>query len=187
MIKTAGIIAMKKGAGIIGLFKQGYGWLFTTVAGVLACYTDIDSAVYLFLAATVLDTLSAINAQAVAKGLTFNPLKKYFWMEIKSKGLREWAKKLLGEYSLYIILAFLLDKLVLKGMIIVDVLHWQLKLPVVVIYFLAFIEIWSIGENIEKTGRPNYIKKLVNYFMPAKFKKYLPGNEEKAENNETPE
>lgn len=185
MIKEAGLAAINKGAGIAGIFKQGYGWIFATASGLLACYTDIDLALYLFLAATVLDTFSAINAQAVAKGLTFNPFKMYFWMEIKSKGLRSWAKKLFGEYTIYIILAFMLDKWVLKSMIVIDVHHWQLTLPVAVIYFLAFIEIWSIGENIEKTGRPNYIKKLVNWMMPEKFKKFIPGNEDKV--NETPE
>ena len=166
-------------AAIVAAMKNGYVWVGGVLSGFLACYIDIDKAIYLLIAATILDTISAINAQAVAKGLVFNPFKRYFWLMIKSTGLKMWGKKVFREYFVYILLAFMVDRLVLKGLVIVDVHHWQLKLPVVVIYFLAFIEIWSIGENIEKTGRPNYIKKLANWFLPDKYKKFLPGNEDK--------
>lgn len=147
-------------------------WLTITgfLSGVLAYYTDLNLALWLFGISTVLDTLTSINAQAYAAGLKFNPFKKYFWAQISSTGLRKWMKKVFWEYGIYLIIAFAIDKYVLKNMILFDMLNRKLTLPVIAIYLFSFIEIWSIGENIERAGGINIFKRVL-HFIPEKYQK----------------
>ncbi|MUV02102.1 hypothetical protein GN157_00120 [Flavobacterium rakeshii] len=146
--------------------------LSTIIAGVLSCYTDLNLALILFAIATTLDTATAIHAQATIKGLRFNPVKGYFWKEISSTGLRNWMKKMLWEYGIYLIMAFAIDQCVLKNMILFKVLGRELTLPVLAVYLFAFIEMWSIGENIERAGGINIFKRILS-FIPEKYQKLL--------------
>lgn len=148
--------------------------IWTTVctffSSLLAFYTDLDLALSFFLLCTTLDTLTAIHAQAIIKGLKFNPLKKYFWGQIKSSSLRNWMKKVFWEYGLYLVIAFAIDKYVFKNFILLDILQRELTLPVLAVYLFSFIELWSIGENIEGAGGINIFKKIL-HFIPEKYQK----------------
>lgn len=151
----------------IPLIEKFYLWLMVFVSSMFAYYTDLQSALYFFLGATVLDTLTAIDVNARAKGLKFNPFKLYFWKEITSSGLREWLNKVFWEYGRYLVIAFMLNEWVLKNMIIFDAFDRKLTLPVVAVYLFGFIELWSIGENIEQAGGINLFKRVLQ-FLPDK-------------------
>lgn len=154
----------------ISFWKKLYLSAASLMSGALAYYTDLNLALWLFFIATTLDTLTAINAQAVAKGYSFNPFKKYFWAQITSTGLRNWMKKVFWEYGIYLIIAFAINKYVLKNMILFDMFDRRLTLPVLALYLFSFIEIWSIGENLERAGGVNIFKKVL-HFLPEKYQK----------------
>ena len=151
-------------------WQKIYLWTTTFLSGVLAYYTDLHFALYFFLGTTLMDTITAIDVQAKQKGLLFRPWKKYFWMQIKSSGLRNWCEKVFWKYGRWAIMAFMLNEWVLKNMIIFDMFERKLTLPVVAIYLFGFIELWSIGENIEKTGDRN-IFKMILHLLPEKYQK----------------
>lgn len=148
------------------------------ISSFLAHYTDILTALYAFVIITFLDTATRINANAVGKGLKFNPFKGYFWKEIKSDGMREMCRKIFGEYFYYLIIAFVVDYFIFKKLFLVDFMGRQLTLPVIALYVFSAIEIWSIGENIEDSGGKNLIKRML-HFLPEKFQKIVqPENHE---------
>lgn len=140
----------------------------TFISGILTYYTDLSLALWFFLISTLLDTLTSINAQAFSKGLKFNPFKKYFWMQITSSGLRNWMKKVFWEYGIYLIIAFAIDKYVFKNIILFDIFDRKMTLPVVAVYLFSFIELWSVGENIERSGGINIFKRIL-HFIPEKY------------------
>jgi hypothetical protein len=166
------VIKYIKGFAIIEKF---YIWLMTVVSGFLAYYTDLHLALAFFFCATTLDTASAIDVAARAKGLKFNPFKKYFWKEISSTGLRTWCEKVFWQYGRYLFIAFILNEWVLKNMIIFDYFNRKLTLPVVAVYLFGFIELWSIGENIEKSGGINIFKRLLQ-FLPENVQQIFKPN-----------
>lgn len=145
-------------------------WITLTsfLAGLLAYYTDLNLALWFFCISTSFDTLTSIHAGAIAKNLSFNPLKKHFWIHISSTQLRNWMKKIFWEYGIYLMIAFAVDKYVLKSIILFDAFERQLTLPVLAIYLFSFIELWSVGENIERAGGINIFKKVLQ-FIPEKY------------------
>lgn len=145
-----------------------YASALVSISTFLACYTDLVPALCFFVLMTIIDTVSKIDAHAHNKGLKFNPLKRYFWREIKSGGMRQWCKKVLWDYGRYALIAFALNEWVLKRMIILEVMDRKLELPVVAIYLFGGIEMWSIGENIEEGGGPKNLFKRVTQFLPEK-------------------
>ena len=144
--------------------------LTTIVSGILTCYSDLNLALYLFIISTSLDTLTSIHANAINKNLNFNVLKKYFWNEIKSSELRKWMKKVFWEYGVYLIIAFSIDKYVLKNITLLHIENRELKLPVLTIYLFSFIELWSVGENIKRSGGVNVFEKII-HFIPEKYQR----------------
>lgn len=138
----------------------------------LSNYARIDYAFYCFLIITSLDTVTRINAEAAAKKLKFNPFKGYFWAEIKSEGLRDMFKKVFTEYGVYLIISFVIDRLVFAGTITFNVYGSDIKLPVIALYFFSFVEVWSIGENIEESGGINLVKRVL-HFLPEKLQKII--------------
>ncbi|HEX8576990.1 MAG TPA: hypothetical protein VF677_11915 [Flavobacterium sp.] len=177
IIKSLGGTMLKRCAQGIPFTEKFYLWLVSFVSGVLAYYTDLHLAFYIFLGATTLDTITSIHVDAVKKGLKFNPFRGYFWKQITSGGLREWAKKVFLEYGIYLIIAFMINEWVLKRMVLFEVFDRKLTLPVIALYLFSFIEIWSIGENIEKAGGTNLFKKIL-HFLPDKYQQIF-----KNENN----
>lgn len=150
----------------MGTLKKVYLLIISTLSTFLACHTDLKPALYFFMLATIVDTISAIDVQARAKGLKFNPLKGYFWKQIKSSGLRDWCKKVLWDYGRYLLMAFAISNWVLKNTIVFDAFDRKLTLPVVALYIFGGIELWSIGENIEKTGGLNLFKRVIQFLPP---------------------
>lgn len=131
-------------------------YLAMTVA--FSGYTSLPQTLLAFALITTIDTITSINAGAHKKGLKFNPFKLYFWKEIKSGLIRVWLQKVFKEYMVYVILAFILDILILEKKMYIEILFFKLSLPIVVLWMAIGVELWSIGENIGKTGRKNYIK-----------------------------
>lgn len=121
-------------------------------------YTTFPQTLLAFALITSLDTITSINLGAYKKKLKFNPLKAYFWKEIKSGLIRVWMKKVFKEYFIYLIIAFILDILILEKQLYFDFMYFRLNLPIIVLWWAIGIELWSIGENIEGTGKKNWIK-----------------------------
>lgn len=152
--------------------KEIYIGICLFISSFLAHYTDIKTAFWAFIIITILDTVTRINAEAVNKGLKFNPFKGYFWAEIKSGGLREMCKKIFSEYMIYLIVAFVVDILIFKQSVLIDFLDRKLTLPVIALYLFSAVELWSIGENIEDSGGKNLFKRIL-HFLPTKFQKIV--------------
>lgn len=156
--------------------KQIYITLAYLVSTVLTYFTDVHTAILAFLAITAMDTITRIHASAIKKGLRFNPFKMYFWKQIDSKGLRKMCDKVFGQYTVYLILAFIVDAFILKQMVIVEMFNQELTLPIVALYVFSAIEIWSVGENLEDAGMLN-IPKRVFHLLPEKIQKIVKPNE----------
>jgi hypothetical protein len=153
----------------LGAINKLYLIVTTIISTILSYYTGIHTALLAFAVITLLDTLTRINADSQKAGLEFNPFKLYFWRQIKSKGLRDMLRKIFTEYGVYLIIAFVLDRWILDGMILFNFNDKGLTLPVISLYLFCGIEIWSIGENIEEAGGTNLIKKVL-HLLPEKVR-----------------
>jgi hypothetical protein len=163
----------------INLFmKEMYLAVCIFISSFLAHYTDIKTAFWAFIIITILDTTTRINAEAVKKGLVFNPFKGYFWAEIKSGGLRDMCKKIFSEYFVYLIISFVIDILIFKQNFLIDFMDRKLTLPVIALYVFSAVELWSIGENIEDSGGTNIFKRVI-HLLPEKVQKIVQPNNTK--------
>jgi hypothetical protein len=140
------------------------------ISSFLAFYTDIKSAFFAFVILTILDTVTRINANAKNKGLKFNPFKRYFWAEIQSGELRIMLQKVVMEYGIYLIIAFVIDVLIFKNSVLFEIYNRKMTLPVISLYVFSGIELWSIGENIADAGGVNIFKRII-HFLPEKYQK----------------
>jgi len=139
------------------------------ITGILAKYTNIIDIFAGFMIITIIDTLTAIHCSAIQKGIKFNPLLREFWTHISSSGLRRMAKKVFGEYFVWLIVVFVVDHMILNSLFKVPFFGDSLYLPVALLYFFTLIEIRSIGENLGKAGKVNWLEKLVS-FLPKDLK-----------------
>ena len=69
-------------------------------------------------------------------------------------------------------IAFIVDVHILKKMVIIELWGDKLTLPMIALYIFSAIEIWSVGENIEKRGGVN-LPKRVFHLLPEKIQKIL--------------
>lgn len=165
---SASILAFLKCSKIYIFLAGFFSWLFSTY--------PIENILTLFVIATFLDTITRIHAVAKNKGLKFNPLKKYFWKQIESQGLKLMGRKIFMDYSLPVIVAFLVDTLIFKNALHFDLLSLKLSIPSAAILFFTCVEIWSIFENLEDAGGTNWLKKSTHWFsgfLPEKWQEVL--------------
>jgi hypothetical protein len=151
-------------------FYEMYLAISLAVSSFLAFYTDIKTAFFAFAILTILDTITRINANAKNKGLKFNPFKAYFWAEIQSGELRNMLQKVVMEYGVYLIIAFVIDALIFKNSVLFEIYDRKMTLPVIALHVFSGIELWSIGENIADAGGVNIFKRVV-HFLPEKYQK----------------
>jgi len=152
--------------------KQVYLALATFVSSIFTYFTDIHTALIAFLLITLLDTITRIHATAIGKGLKFRPWTKEFWKQIDSKGLRKMCDKVFGQYAIYLILSFIINSLILKDMVIMELFNQELTLPILALYIFSAIETWSIGENLEDAGLMNLPKRIL-HLIPEKYRKII--------------
>ena len=160
------IVAFIKCSKIYLFIMAGISWLFSTY--------DIKGILIIFASATVLDTITRINADARNAKLPFKPYKMFFWRRIKSGGLKKMGRKIFVEYGIAVFMAFMLDIYLFKNTIHFNLLTLKLNIPMAAILFFTGIEIWSIFENIEEGGNINWLKRALNWFsdwIPEKWKK----------------
>lgn len=161
---SASILAFLKCSKIYIFLAGFFSWFFSTY--------PIEDILLLFAIATTLDTATKIHAVAKNKGLKFNPFKKYFWKQIESQGLKLMGRKIFMDYSLPVIIAFLVDTLIFKNALHFDLLSLKLSIPSAAILFFTCVELWSIFENLEEAGGTNWLKKGMNWFsgfLPEKW------------------
>ncbi|PQL95208.1 hypothetical protein [Apibacter adventoris] len=153
-------------------------YLMTTgfISMILSYLTSLKMALLAFAIITILDTITRINAEAKKQKLKFNPLKKYFYRQIKSKGLRLMCDKIFTEYGIYMIIAFVIDYFILDQMVLFNFNNRGLTLTIIALYIFSGIEIWSLGENIEDAGGINIIKKVL-CLLPEKYQKIFNSEE----------
>ena len=161
---SASILAFLKCSKIYIFLAGFFSWFFSTY--------PIEDILLLFAIATTLDTATKIHAIAKSKGLKFNPLKKYFWKQIESQGLKLMGRKIFMDYSLPVLVAFFVDTLIFKNAFHFDLLTLKLSIPSASILFFTCVEIWSIFENLEDAGGTNWLKKATYWFsgfLPEKW------------------
>ena len=112
---SASILAFLKCSKAYIFLAGFFSWFFSTY--------PIEDILLLFVLSTLLDTITRIHAVAKNKGLKFNPLKKYFWKQIESQGLKLMGRKIFMDYSLPVIVAFLVDTLNLRTLSISIYFH----------------------------------------------------------------
>jgi hypothetical protein len=142
-----------------------------TISAFLTAYYKIDMAFFCFILITSLDTITRVHADAIKKNLVFNPFKAYFWREFKSDKFREMLNKVFLEYGVYLVIAFILDTLVFDKLLL-NIYGQRLTLPVIALYLFSFIELWSIGENIDEAGGVNIFKRIV-HLLPEKVQEII--------------
>ena len=158
---------------VIEFFKNSFNDLYTILytnialftSFLVGAYTDIELALLAFLIITSLDTYTSMRADK-----KINNINKPLWKLIKSSGLRRWCNKVFNDFGISLIIIFVVDILIFKKAITIPLMGRDLQLPIVGMYIFSFIEIWSIGENMEKAGGINIFKKLVD-LLPEKIKK----------------
>lgn len=148
----------------------------TVISSFITEYHKVDMAFFCFILITCLDTLTRVHADAVKKGLVFNPFRFYFWKEFKSGRFRDMLHKIFYEYGVYLIIAFILDRLVFEH-ILINIYGKKLTLPVIALYIFSFIELWSVGENIDEAGGINIFKRVIS-FLPQKIQDIVDPKEE---------
>jgi hypothetical protein len=141
------------------------------ISSFMTAYYKIDMAFFCFVLLTSLDTITRVHADAVKKKLVFNPFKAYFWREFKSDKFRAMLNKIFSEYGIYLIIAFILDTLVFDKLLL-NIYGQKLTLPVIALYIFSFIELWSIGENIDDAGGVNIFKRIV-HLLPEKVQEII--------------
>ena len=154
-----------------------YLFFATIISSFVTEYYKVDMAFFCFILITCLDTLTRVHADAVSKKIKFNPLKAYFWREFKSGKFRNMLRKIFYEYGVYLIIAFILDTLVFENLLI-SIYGEKLTLPVIALYIFSFIELWSIGENIDEAGGVNIFKRIIK-FLPEKIQEIVNPKEDK--------
>ena len=165
---SASILAFLKCSKAYIFLAGFFSWFFSTY--------PIEDILLLFVLSTLLDTITRIHAVAKNKGLKFNPLKKYFWKQIESQGLKLMGRKIFMDYSLPVIVAFLVDTLIFKNALHFDLLSLKLSIPSAAILFFTCVEIWSIFENLEDAGGTNWLKKSTHWFsgfLPEKWQEVI--------------
>lgn len=140
------------------------------LSGIFSLYIGLEASFKVLLILVFLDSLTRIHATAKQQNISFNPFKKAFWLVVKSKGLRLALNKLIMQYGIYFILAFVIDKYILEQMTVLQFQEKNYTLPIVVLWVCSGIEVWSIGENIEDAGGVNLPKRLL-HFLDEKYQK----------------
>ena len=105
-----------------------------------------------------IDLLTGINKTLHQKGTKFRPLKREFWLSIKSHLLRKTWKKSY-EYGIGIVVASLLQLLILGG-VMIPIMSLKFSLVELSVIVPSLIEAWSIYENVEAISGRNVLKRL---------------------------
>lgn len=147
------------------------------IAGILSLYIGLEASIKVLLITVFFDSLTRIHVDARKKGLKFNLGSKAFWLMIESKGVRRALNKLLMQYGIYFIIAYVIDRYILEQLTIIQFQEKNYTLPVIVLWICSAIEIWSIGENIEDGGGVNIPKKVIHFF-DEKYQKIFKKNQD---------
>ena len=116
------------------------------------------------------DLITGIRKGLHKEKLSFNPLKKYFWQKLHSRGMRlTWRKTY--EYGIGILVFATFESMVL-GLNPIVVGEFKMSLTEVAVAFASIIEIYSIFENMEAVSGRNMLKKLA-VLLPGPFRKLI--------------
>lgn len=118
----------------------------------------------------LLDLLTGIRKSLHQKNLKFNPLKKYFWKTLHSKGMREtWRKTY--EYGIGILVFIIFETMILK-IPPISLGNALFTLSELAIVAATLVEIYSVFENMEAVSGRNMLKK-VQFLFPNWLNKLI--------------
>jgi hypothetical protein len=153
--------------------------ILLALAPIIAMILTIETFLLALFLLLIIDLITGISKTLHQKKIKANPFNKNFWTAIKSKGFRDTCKKTY-QYLLFVIAFLIIDVLVLKGRLItIPLLGGEATLSEIAISALCFIELWSIGENIEAAGGINLLKKAT--VLLPKMQVALTNQEKKVE------
>jgi hypothetical protein len=121
--------------------------LLISLSPVLVILLSMKTMILGLFIVVFIDLLTSIRKSHYVEGVKFRPLTIEFWRVIKSKKIRVTFEKA-KEYSIYIIVFSILEGMILGGTEITFIGR-EYTLPELVIIGLFFIEIYSIGENLD--------------------------------------
>lgn len=111
----------------------------------------------------IIDLLTGISKSLYQKNIKCNPLKKNFWLSIKSYLLRKtWRKTY--EYAFGIIAIIILENLIL-GETTIKIIDRPFTITELSIIVPACVEVWSIYENLEAVSGRNSLKTFKSFIM----------------------
>ena len=118
----------------------------------------------------LLDLLTGIRKNNYLNKVKFNIFKEQFWVSIKSYLLRKtWRKSY--EYGLGIIVIMVFESLIF-GVTTISLFSQTFTLSELIIVIPAFIEVWSIFENLEAVSGRNILKRI-KFLLPEKVRKFI--------------
>lgn len=130
--------------------------------------TNMKLAFIALLVLIFIDLLTGIRKSFFIKNVSLNPLKKIFWLGVKSYLLRRtWRKTY--EY-LFGIIAIAVFETYMLGITQIELLGKVSSFTEWSVVICGTVEIWSIFENMEAVSGNNILKKLLN-FLPENIRR----------------
>ena len=113
----------------------------------------------------IIDLLTGIRRTHHEWKVSFKPLKKIYWLSIRSYLLRQtWRKTY--EYGIGIIVIIVFENLVF-GQQQISIMEKTFSIAELAVVFPAMIEVWSIFENLEAVSKVNLLKRLQAFLPPV--------------------
>lgn len=138
--------------------------LLMLLAPILTVLVSMKAALFGLLLLIFIDLLTGIRRTHYEWKVSFQPLKKMYWLSIRSYLLRQtWRKTY--EYGIGILVMVVFESLVF-GQYDIIIMGKTFSIAELAIVFPAIVEVWSIYENLEAVSEINLLKRLKNFFPP---------------------
>lgn len=122
----------------------------------------------------VIDLITGIRANLHDWGIASNPLKRVFWISIKSYLLRKTWKKMY-EYGIGVVVIATLETMFFGTPITIMLMEKAFTLTELAALIPALVEVWSIFENFEAVSNKNILKRLIR-LLPSRIRDIITGD-----------
>ena len=129
--------------------------------------------IYTLIGFIFIDWMTGVEKNVYLKNIEFKFFSPKTWKNfraITSEGVRKSFNKV-KDYFLLVVVVFFLEANII-GQTIIEFNEKGFTLTSMFLALLSVVEVYSIFENKEATGTPNFFKFIVN-FLPEKIKEYF--------------
>ena len=144
--------------------------LLLLIAPIITVIISMEQALMGLAFLILVDLITGIRRTHHEWKVTFQPMKKRYWLSIRSYLLRQtWRKTY--EYGIGIIVIIVFEQLIF-GQQAISIMDRKFSIAELAVVFPAIVEIWSIFENLEAVSNVNLLKRL-NSFLPSYIQKLV--------------